>query len=119
MEERTKEEIVKWAIVRAENCGAARDLKDVIVFLENEIEKYREKIHGLEDKAEKLTDRAERAEKEIREARTMTMYDAEIDARRYDDETVVTINRKPQEILSVSVLFANANEEGGEDDGEN
>lgn len=179
-EVKTKEEIVKGAIERAVACGMTKDLKDVIVFLEDEIEKCREKIHSLEEcyklaredvkeanderrkvtaelqekirneksgpeellrlkievkdlkesnagqaelirklkeEVDKLTDRAERAEKEIREMKTIG--EIEHGAFYPDDETVITINRKPDEILSVSVLFTNEREEEEDDDGEN
>jgi len=98
-------------------------------WLESQIAGWRESNEGqaelirkLKEELEIQIDRAERAEKEIRAAKamhTMDMIDAEIDARRYDDETVITINRKPQEIINVSILFANANEEEEEDHGEN
>lgn len=134
---KTQSEIVKEAIKRAASQGVGGDLKDVIVFLEDEIEKYRDKIQTLETcykianterdeereermkvtKALQDSIRAERAEKEIRETRTMTMYEAENSIYR-DGETVITINKPAGKILSVSVLFADEREED-EEDGEN
>lgn len=73
-----------------------------------------ELIRKLKEELEKQTERAERAEAEIREMKTIG--EIEHGTLYADDETVITINRKPQEILSVSILFAN--NEGGEDDEE-
>lgn len=100
-----------------------RDLEEDLATAKEQIEEKERRIKWLETQnmlwrkeTEKQTERAERAEKEIRETKTI----GEIEHGTFypDDETVITINRKPDEILSVSVLFANEREEE-EDDGEN
>lgn len=76
-----------------------------------------ELIRKLKEELEKQTDRAERAEKEIRETKMIGAIEHDDwKTLSRDDETVVTINRKPDEIISVSVIFASPNEEGGEED---
>ena len=109
-------ELADAGAVIENKARSEKRLNDDIIAKNIQIEELKSDLCKAESERDELQDRAERAEKEIRE--TKTIGEIEHGAFYPDGETVITINRKPDEIISVSVIFASPNEEGGEEDGE-